>query len=175
MRALRDGAVCRAKGYAVSDKTPDDIFKLAKDERIEYVDVRFCDLPGTMQHFTIPMYVFDQSVFDRWRGDDLEREVLPGLSAAGELFAYRHRGFWKSMDTYKDALELTALCRDGTAPWLHSATRDSFAKSSITVGVITSAVAPEIQRGEGLASPEFEAIRSSKANRKKTCTLAPLR
>ena len=48
----------------MSDKTPDDIFKLAKDERIEYVDVRFCDLPGTMQHFTIPMYVFDQNVFE---------------------------------------------------------------------------------------------------------------
>jgi glutamine synthetase len=40
----------------VSEKTPDDIFRLAKDEDIEYVDVRFCDLPGTMQHFTIPVY-----------------------------------------------------------------------------------------------------------------------
>jgi glutamine synthetase len=48
----------------VSDKTPDDIFKLAKDEHIEYVDVRFCDLPGTMQHFTIPIYAFDETVFE---------------------------------------------------------------------------------------------------------------
>ena len=48
----------------MSDKTPDDIFKLAKDENIEYVDVRFCDLPGTMQHFTIPIYVFDEAVFE---------------------------------------------------------------------------------------------------------------
>ena len=48
----------------MSEKTPDDIFKLAKDENIEYVDVRFCDLPGTMQHFTIPIYVFDESVFE---------------------------------------------------------------------------------------------------------------
>ena len=48
----------------MSEKTPDDIFKLAKDENIEYVDVRFCDLPGTMQHFTIPIYVFDQTVFE---------------------------------------------------------------------------------------------------------------
>jgi glucose-1-phosphate cytidylyltransferase len=72
-------------------------------------------------------FVFDQRAFDDdlWRGDDLERDVLPSLTAAGELFAYRHRGFWKSMDTYKDALELTALCRDGTAPWLTSATSAS--------------------------------------------------
>ena len=48
----------------MSEKTPDDIFKLAKDENIEYVDVRFCDLPGTMQHFTIPIYVFDENVFE---------------------------------------------------------------------------------------------------------------
>ena len=48
----------------MSEKTPDDIFKLAKDENVEYVDVRFCDLPGTMQHFTIPIYVFDENVFE---------------------------------------------------------------------------------------------------------------
>ncbi|HKI39941.1 MAG TPA: glutamine synthetase beta-grasp domain-containing protein, partial [Mycobacterium sp.] len=48
----------------MSEKTPDDIFKLVQDENIEYVDVRFCDLPGTMQHFTIPIYVFDKTVFE---------------------------------------------------------------------------------------------------------------
>jgi glutamine synthetase len=45
----------------VSENTPNDIFKLVKDENVEYVDVRFCDLPGTMQHFTIPIYVFDEN------------------------------------------------------------------------------------------------------------------
>src|ERR1700761_8933957 len=54
----------QAKEHSVSEKTPDDIFKLARDENIEYVDVRFCDLPGTMQHFTIPIYVFDENVFE---------------------------------------------------------------------------------------------------------------
>ena len=48
----------------MSEKTPDDIFKLARDANIEYVDVRFCDLPGTMQHFTIPRYAFDENVFE---------------------------------------------------------------------------------------------------------------
>jgi glucose-1-phosphate cytidylyltransferase len=62
-------------------------------------------------------FVFDQRVFELWNGDDLEREVLPALGASGELFAYRHEGFWRSMDTYKDALELTSLCADGRAPW----------------------------------------------------------
>lgn len=39
----------------MSEHTPDDIFKLVKDENIEYVDTRVCDLPGTTQHFTIPI------------------------------------------------------------------------------------------------------------------------
>lgn len=62
--------------------------------------------------------VFDRHVFDVWEGDDLEREVLPALAARGELFAYHHDGFWESMDTYKDALELTELCHAGDPPWL---------------------------------------------------------
>jgi len=67
--------------------------------------------------------VVSPSAFDGWHGDDLEREVLPALAAAGELFAYRHHGFWRSMDTYKDALELTTLAAahpGGNPPWIPS-------------------------------------------------------
>src|SRR5437588_8206801 len=39
----------------------------------------------------------------------LEREPLERLAAAGELWAYRHEGFWGCMDTYKDAVELGEL------------------------------------------------------------------
>ena len=64
--------------------------------------------------------VLDPRAFEHWGGEDLESEVLPALAAAGELFAHRHEGFWKSMDTYKDALELASLCQDGSVPWLRS-------------------------------------------------------
>jgi len=67
-------------------------------------------------------FVFDQSVFDHWAGEDLERDVLPALGAAEQLYAYQHRGFWKSMDTYKDALDLTALVVEGKGPWTRSGT-----------------------------------------------------
>lgn len=78
---------------------------------------RFREKPRLDDHWiNAGFLVVDQSAFDHWAGDDLEREVLPALGAGGELFAYRHTGFWKSMDTYKDALELTALCA-GTPPW----------------------------------------------------------
>ncbi|MDO5682560.1 MAG: type I glutamate--ammonia ligase [Propionibacteriaceae bacterium] len=43
---------------------PEDLQKYLKDENVEMVDIRFCDLPGVMQHFTIPARMCDDSVFD---------------------------------------------------------------------------------------------------------------
>src|SRR5688500_447939 len=48
----------------------EELLKYIKDERVEMVDVRFCDLPGVMQHFTVPVSSFDQSVFDDGLGFD---------------------------------------------------------------------------------------------------------
>ncbi len=45
-----------------------------------------------------------------------EREPLQRLAADGQLAAFRHHGFWKSVDTLKDYRELEALAP--TAPWL---------------------------------------------------------
>jgi glucose-1-phosphate cytidylyltransferase len=47
----------------------------------------------------------------------LEREPLETLAGRGELFAYRHTGFWECMDTYKDTLQLNQLWDSGRAPW----------------------------------------------------------
>jgi len=68
-------------------------------------------------HINAGFFVIERRALSLFDGDDLERQVLPRLAAAGELYAYRHTGFWRSMDTYKDALELTALCAEGDAPW----------------------------------------------------------
>jgi len=51
----------------------------------------------------------------------LEREPLSGLAADGQLRAYRHRGFWECMDTYKDAVALNDLWASGDAPWARRA------------------------------------------------------
>ncbi|MFI9105852.1 type I glutamate--ammonia ligase [Streptomyces fildesensis] len=37
----------------------DDVKKFIADEDVKFVDVRFCDLPGVMQHFTVPVSTFD--------------------------------------------------------------------------------------------------------------------
>ena len=48
----------------------DELLKFIKDEGVEMIDVRFCDLPGVMQHFTVPASSFDQTVFDDGLGFD---------------------------------------------------------------------------------------------------------
>ena len=50
--------------------------------------------------------------------DVLEHGPLEGLAARGELYAYRHEGFWDCMDTYKDTIALNELWARGQAPWL---------------------------------------------------------
>ena len=42
----------------------DEVLKYIKDSDVKFVDVRFIDLPGVMQHFNIPVESFDQAVFD---------------------------------------------------------------------------------------------------------------
>ena len=49
--------------------------------------------------------------------DVLERAPLESLTEAGELYAFRHEGFWDCMDTYKDTLVLNRLWDIGEAPW----------------------------------------------------------
>lgn len=42
----------------------EELLEGIKKEGVEYVDIRFCDLPGVMQHFSIPATAFDESVFE---------------------------------------------------------------------------------------------------------------
>jgi glucose-1-phosphate cytidylyltransferase len=79
---------------------------------------KFLEKPRLVDHWiNAGFFVMDERALEHWAGQDLEREVLPALAAADELYVYKHLGFWRSMDTYKDALELTALCREGEGPW----------------------------------------------------------
>jgi glutamine synthetase len=42
---------------------PEELLRYLANEDVKFVDVRFCDLPGVMQHFTVPVETFDQSFF----------------------------------------------------------------------------------------------------------------
>jgi glutamine synthetase len=54
----------------VEERTPDDVLQLISDEGIEIVDLRFCDLPGLTQHFSMPAGQLTADVFDEGVGFD---------------------------------------------------------------------------------------------------------
>ena len=63
-------------------------------------------------------FVFNRKIFKYIKANDvLEKEPLIKLSQENELLAYKHKGFWKCMDTYKDNLVLKQLWNSGRAPW----------------------------------------------------------
>lgn len=46
-----------------------------------------------------------------------EQDPLNKLAEDGELYAYKHYGFWKCMDTLRDKNELTEMWISKKAPW----------------------------------------------------------
>ena len=54
----------------MTQRTPGDVMKLVKDQGIEVIDFRFCDLPGLMQHFSVPSHELDESGFEEGFGFD---------------------------------------------------------------------------------------------------------
>jgi glucose-1-phosphate cytidylyltransferase len=64
-------------------------------------------------------FVLSRRVLDFVSDDHIlwEREPLERLSADGDLFAFRHNGFWQPMDTLRDKNHLEDLWSSGNAPW----------------------------------------------------------
>ena len=64
-------------------------------------------------------FVCEPEVLNYIEGDAtiFEREPLENLSKDGKLYAYKHYGFWKCMDTLRDKIQLNELWEREKAPW----------------------------------------------------------
>lgn len=64
-------------------------------------------------------FVLEPEVLDYIEGDETiwERDPLEKLSADGQLTAYKHKGFWKPMDTLRDKQYLEEHWSKNKAPW----------------------------------------------------------
>jgi glutamine synthetase len=56
--------------------TPEEVLAFIKNEDVKFVDVRFCDLPGVMQHFNVPAATVDENFF-------VEGQMFDGSSIRG--------------------------------------------------------------------------------------------
>lgn len=63
-------------------------------------------------------FVMNRAIFSHWVGRNLEREVLGHLVRQRRLAAYRHLGFFKSIDSYKDQQEFDEIFHSGLLPWV---------------------------------------------------------
>src|SRR5678810_1233870 len=50
--------------------TPKDVLKMAKEKGVRIVDLRFIDLPGLWQHFSIPVSELSEGIFENGLGFD---------------------------------------------------------------------------------------------------------
>ena len=41
----------------------EEVLAYVRDEDVKFIDIRFCDLPGVMQHFNVPAATFDEDAF----------------------------------------------------------------------------------------------------------------
>lgn len=64
-------------------------------------------------------FVLSREVLELLTEDcDLVEDVCGKLAADGRLYGYKHLGFWKPADTFKERADLDAAYRRGDAPWM---------------------------------------------------------
>src|SRR6476619_6585114 len=56
--------------------TADEVLTFIKDEDVKFIDIRFCDLPGVMQHFNVPAQSVTEDFF-------VEGQMFDGSSIRG--------------------------------------------------------------------------------------------
>src|SRR3989338_2288466 len=95
--------------------SPFGIIELNKNNDV----VQFKEKPKLSYLMNGGFYVVDKKIFDYIKpGYDLEKDVFEDLTKEKQIAAFRHNGFWKSMNTLKDVIELNELYNKGKAPWI---------------------------------------------------------
>ena len=65
-------------------------------------------------------FICEPEIFEYINDSDdsvFEQEPLQNLAQDGQLYSYKHAGFWKCMDTLKDKNDLNAMWATARAPW----------------------------------------------------------
>ena len=108
------------KAMTVTSAQPDGRFgalNISKDSQV----LEFKEKPkGDGSWINAGFFVCEPRVFDYINDDDMtvfEQEPLMSLAKDGEIFTYKHKGFWMPMDTLRDKNKLEKIWDSGKAPW----------------------------------------------------------
>ena len=75
---------------------------------------------GASSWINAGFFLCDPEVFDYIRDGDetvFEQEPLMELASHNKMYAYKHRGFWRPMDSLKDKNDLIEMWNTDQAPW----------------------------------------------------------
>ncbi|MBI4439855.1 glucose-1-phosphate cytidylyltransferase [Candidatus Woesearchaeota archaeon] len=90
------------------------ILDIAEDDVIN----SFREKPRLSQWINGGFFVFNRNIFSHLHdGDVLEKDTFGRLTEQREIAAYRFKGFWECMDTFKDAEQLNRMWNENIAPW----------------------------------------------------------
>ncbi len=83
----------------------------------------FVQSVGPMTHAPLLLnggyFVMKQEIFDYLNeGEELVDQPFARLATARKLGTYRHEGFWKTMDTFKDKIEFDRMDARRECPWM---------------------------------------------------------
>jgi glucose-1-phosphate cytidylyltransferase len=109
---LREGRTGTVTGV-----NPDSRFGVIESDSGRRVD-RFREKPKLDSYVSGGFFVFRRDFLEQLDDDCvLEGTPLAGLASQGQLSLYKHNGFWKSMDTYRDFVEYNDMWNRGETPW----------------------------------------------------------
>ncbi len=96
------------------------IFKLQEDGKI----AQFLEKPQFSNEFINGGYFIFESGLENYLDQRDEQSIfeqspLSRMTEAGDLYVYRHEGYWQCMDTMREKNLLEELATQGRAPWLN--------------------------------------------------------
>lgn len=114
---LIDFAIKRGKIGCLITVKPSVVFHYVSASEDGYIK-EICQLNQTPLRINGGFFVFKNQIFDYIKpGENLVNEPFQRLIKKHELVAYKHDGFWASLDTYKDKQRLDELASKNTSFW----------------------------------------------------------
>lgn len=99
---------------AVNPSSQFGIMEISSNNEI----IEFKEKPKLDHWINGGFFVFNKKIFSCIKDNyDLEKETFEDLVKEKQICAYKHEGFWKCMNTFKDTIELNELWNQNKAPW----------------------------------------------------------
>lgn len=118
LNALQDFHKSHGKAVTMTSVLPEERFGVFESDHDKVTS--FMEKPNESNSWINGgFFIFSNRIFEYLSSDStiLEKAPLQSLAKEGELMTFRHKEFWKCMDTLKDKNELQAYWESGNPPW----------------------------------------------------------